>query len=426
MFALHETTRRRVCRAAFFALCVAPTLATAVWIGEHYLPGRKGRIARQLSQQYGVHVKLSDWREPRPRLVRSSGIELSGLRSALALVQAEGVETRYSARGSICLIEQATIESAQLPQLGARVLDWLTNLPPQTQEIRIGTLRLVTSQGTDGGTNGFAVYDVRGLIERDATGRIHATLTASPAQENSGGDRPFRLTLSPSPLKDNPAMIVTLEAPVALPANLLMAVAPGFGSLGDAARFQGVIRWTLDEPAVHGNAEGELAEIELDSIFSKSSPHRVHGRAIVKVEQLSWRGPRLQRLVVNVRAEHAQATEAIIALMKDAFFCERKNEGARSANDASMIDLDLLAIRVQLDERGLTLWGACPAESGMPTGCMAVSGGQPLLVHPPYGNFDLGRMVSTLSTPTKSWLPATREAVGMADRLPLPGSAAPR
>jgi hypothetical protein len=91
-----------------------------------------------------------------------------------------------------------------------------------------------------------------------------------------------------------------------------------------------------------------------------------------------------------------------------------------------MIDLDLLAIRVQLDERGLTLWGACPAESGMPTGCMAVSGGQPLLVHPPYGNFDLGRMVSTLSTPTKSWLPATREAVGMADRLPLPGSAAPR
>ena len=31
MFALHETTRRRLCRAGFVLLCVVPTLCVAGW-----------------------------------------------------------------------------------------------------------------------------------------------------------------------------------------------------------------------------------------------------------------------------------------------------------------------------------------------------------------------------------------------------------
>jgi hypothetical protein len=192
MLALHETTRKYLCRAAFVALCVSPTLFVAAWIGGRHWPGRKGRISEEFGQRAGVHLKLADWREPRPGLVRSSGIVVSDPQTALGLIDAEGVEVRTSRRQRLFLIERATVECEQLAILAARAGTWLDNLPAQRQEIRIGSLQLKT------GGSRFDLTNVQCRFEGDASGRWQGRLTGCLADAKSTDPPALRLTLAPS------------------------------------------------------------------------------------------------------------------------------------------------------------------------------------------------------------------------------------
>src|SRR5688572_28613413 len=136
MFALHETTRKRVCRAAFFALCVAPTLAMASWMASYHWPGRHGRLSRELGRTLDVHVKLADWREPRPQTVRTSGMTLSDGATGRALVNVTRLEMQTGRGSQVLRIDEAIVDASQLNQVACKVDRWLRLLPPEAQEVQ--------------------------------------------------------------------------------------------------------------------------------------------------------------------------------------------------------------------------------------------------------------------------------------------------
>jgi hypothetical protein len=415
MFALHETTRKIVCRAAFIALCVAPTLAVGAWIGERHWPGRKGRIAQELGQRAGVHVKLDDWRTPRPGLVRSSGLVVSDPRTALALVYVEGVELRTSNRARLFSIERATIECEQLELLATRVYGWLTNLPAQDQEVHIGALELKA------GAARFVLNNVQACVQRDSTGRLQARLSGFSAEKST--DPPaVRLTLAPSSEKANASPVLMLETSVAMPARALAAVAPGFGSFGKTATFVGSVRWTLDPSTMRGSVSGRVEQVDLAGLRPEGSPHELRGLATITLDELRWNGERVERLAGSIAGGRAQVSKSLVEAMDKIMRCPRPAEGLASAVDPSIIELDAIGMRFQLDDHGLTLEGKCKTATGTSGGCLLVSGGRPLLMKPPFKDIPVGALVQALSAPPPAWVPATREAVEMAERLPLPNS----
>jgi len=190
--------------------------------------------------------------------------------------------------------------------------------------------------------------------------------------------------------------------------------------LGTDARFIGAVRWTLDQPQLHGLIQGRVDPVNLASLLPAGSPHAMRGNGHVELAELSWHGSRIERLAGTLVGEHAQASRSFVVAMAKDFKCPQYGEGVPAADDAAMIALDLLAIQFELNGKGLTFWGHCPPEANMQAGCMAVSGSQPLLFGPPYRDWSFGLLIQTLMAPPDAWLPATRSAIEMAERLPLP------
>ena len=60
MFRLHDKTRRRLCMAGFFLLCIAATLGAAAGALCGHLPWAAEEEARNLGRQLGLEVRLPD------------------------------------------------------------------------------------------------------------------------------------------------------------------------------------------------------------------------------------------------------------------------------------------------------------------------------------------------------------------------------
>jgi hypothetical protein len=414
MFAFHETTRKRICRLGFFALCVAPTLATGLWIVSHRMPGARGRTARALSETLDVHVKLADWRYPRPSTIRSAGLSLSDPVSGTMLAEVDRLEAKQSGAARTFTVAQVSIDASQLPALAEKIDRWVAKLPPQTQDVVIK--RLVIKLPSD--ERELALSPVRGRVDRDAAGRARVHIIAQ-IEGQQAAESAIHLSLEPSKDIDSASPTVTFDARgAAVPVGLIAAVAPGFSSFGGEAQFKGVMEWTLDRPQPRGIVQGRLERVDLASILPAGSPHSLRGAATIELQQLSWRGPRIELLVGTVHAEKGAISRSLVTALAQNYKCGG-TDGVAAVDDPAMVALDLLAVRFELDANGLSFWGNFPAKSQLPTGCLAVSGLQPLLIQSPYDKWHLGVLVQTLAAPGVTWMPATGEAVEMADRLPM-------
>ncbi|HEX6963045.1 MAG TPA: hypothetical protein VF175_14345 [Lacipirellula sp.] len=429
MFAFHETTRKYVSRIAFVALCVAPTLFTAWWIAGHHWPGRKGRLARELSESLNVHVKLANWREPRPRVVRVQHLTISDPSSAQLLTELNLLEVHRGAVRAYTL-DEVTIEAAQLDRVAAKVLGWTEKLPPEVHEIRCRRLNLRFTDGRPAQSQAtsprvFTLHHIRGRINRDAAGRRTIQLMGYETENPTEDSPKVTLTLAPSSDAASAAPALTLESiGVAIPGQVLSSAALGFGSLGVDATFRGIVRWTLAQPETTAIAQGRLDGVDLAKLLPADSPHTLQGQATVELSELSWRGARIERLAGAVHAEHVQMSRSLIdaAAFTHGFQCRQDGSGTPVAGEPSLVSVDVLAVQFQLDAEGLVFSGNCPPDVTAQPGCIAVSGVQPLVIEPPYPGhkWPLGVLFQTLSARPTAWLPATRDAVDMASRLPLP------
>jgi hypothetical protein len=242
---------------------------------------------------------------------------------------------------------------------------------------------------------------------------------------SSAGNASIQLTLTPasSLATDSKSLTLTLETAGGwIPAEALTSAAPSLAGYGKESCFSGAIQWGWKNSHVHAVARGRLEGVDLATALPGSSPHVLKGKAKIELMELSWDDQRIAKAVGALTAEHAQMSRSLVnALIRDdGFNCGQASDGVPLADDPAMIALDLLALRFQLGAEGLTFWGNCPAESGMQEECMAISGMQPLLMAPRVFNWPHGVLVQTVLRPPTSWVPATREAVDMAGRLPLP------
>lgn len=457
MFSLHETTRKRTCRTAFFALCLAPTCATAAWIADHHLPWRDAAAAGRLSDRYHLEVTLDDLQEPRPNMTRLAGVTLAEPGVAAPLMKLTGVVTHRRGDALVLAIEEVALAAADLPALAARC-EWLLGRTPAAKiELRIERATLAASDGAPAVT----LHQLRGAIERngDAPPRLQAIahLTENPNPDAKPIGLTYELAAKPSAVDAEahqeteaaePATqqrIVTFNTQQnAIPVALLAPVVPGMAALNNAATFTGVVTWRASDA---GELHGRLASVDLAGVLPADSPHKLTGTATLELTDCQWHGERLQRLAGTLAATDAQANDSFLAAAHGYLACrpvesllptlaaaqrlaEQRRAGQElSPEDAAMLDamhlLSHLACRFTLNAAGLVIEQHIPAASTLPADTLAAIDGQAVLLCPRPADGKILPGVAWLQFiasphPPGQWLPYTPEALETASRLPPP------
>lgn len=417
MFRLHETTRRRVCRTAFVALCVAPTVGTLAWVAHASRSWRVHDEQLRLGGLLHVDVSAADWRTPRPGVIATSRLCLGATVGDRGLAELIDVTWRRGgAGGGVAAVKAITLDAAQLAEIAGRLHHWIEAGVDRSCQFLVDEVTIRHAHGD------VAFKNMRGHIERDESGGAHVRMIAHP-DGVAPDSRELRLAMEVSAPKGAsvPAgLVATLDASDApLPAWLLASLAPGFGDLGDAATFSGTIQIRSTDEQVSGSAQGVCAHILLAACLPPQAAHHAEGEATLRIDALRWRGAEVVELAADVSGEHLRVSRTLIDAA--ARFLDIGTVDVNAGKDEMHL-IDRLRARIQLARDGLTITGNFVDEPALPPGCIAAAGGRAIVMQgrPLYP----AAWVQFTEGPAESWIPATPRAIERAARLPLSDGAA--
>jgi hypothetical protein len=419
MFRLHETTRRRVCRLAFVALCALPTLATVAWIVHWHRPWRVNDAELRLSSALRSDVQLVDWREPRPAATRTSTVRVVVSGASEPLVEATDVRSTCIDDSQMISIARVAIDARRLNTALERATNWLTDGTP-------GVVRLSVDEVVFEDPATQTTYELRQVEIRAERSVRDAWKLQLLARGGSGDDdaRLLRISCERSASDAEPVVRATVDATAEpLPAWLLRSAGPIFGSVGNAASFAGQLQIETRGEELVGAARGEIHNAVLEAMLPAGSPCRIEGAAHVTLADLQWRNAQIEHLTGAVKGETVRVNRALLDGATKSLWFGLVGIGPTPIGDASdIIAIDAVAARFDFNRLGISIGGDFPPESNLPPGCVAISGGRPLLMQPQY-LLQAGWWVQFVTGSDAVTIPATQEAVGIAARLPLPEAA---
>src|SRR5690242_16671324 len=89
---MQDRTRRMICRMAFLALCVVPTVGVFAWSSSRMSPERTIESAAELSRGLGLKVSLAGASNPRPGVSLYDGVEMADPETSVPLARMRFLE----------------------------------------------------------------------------------------------------------------------------------------------------------------------------------------------------------------------------------------------------------------------------------------------------------------------------------------------
>lgn len=317
MFSLHETQRRRWCRAAFFVLCVAPTVATLAFVAAKRWPGRDGRWSAASSARLLTPVSIVGGSELRPGVVECTAATLLDRTAPGPLAELAAISSQFTSQGRALRVQRVELSQQRLPQLAAVLHQWLADeslvgealvdelvvtqdavAPPEDQpapdavetdanESEQPAGHALDDPGPRGGPAGAAVVTLRSVRIRLSRedGRRRLVVRAVVDDGVGSGDAaedaatqqsaPLSFTVQYDPAAESPErrLHVAIEAPTMLP----------FESLAGHWSYQ-----------LHSGRPGSLSfdgaihQLDPAALLPADSPHEIHGVAELPRLQATW------------------------------------------------------------------------------------------------------------------------------------------
>lgn len=410
-------------------LCVLPTLATFAWCVSWRLPWRREAAELAARQQVRLGVELAAWKSPRPDFLRAAAGKLSDLASAASLGQFDVAERRTDGSRPSWTIGRLVVSPSDRAAWLRRIDEALAELPPEGVDVHISELAIGDSPTARASQDApvapsIVLRNIRVRVGEDRSGPGTIRVRAQWNMPARDGSPAAAVALTATRRRTGQGRW-TLEATSEnIPARLVSFVDPIWAGLGERASFVGRVEVeTSSGRATGGSATGRITGAELASLLPTGSPHTLCGTADVDLEELVWNERRIERLKGRITAEDGQMSRSLVQAASEVLGCPATRLSAETTADpAETLPIDRLAVAIQFDDAGLTLWGLCSTSgSASETGCIAVSRGEPLLLQSPYRNW-AGSWVQLAAGPAGSWIPASREAVSIAERLPLPAA----
>jgi hypothetical protein len=402
MFALHETTQRRVCRTTFVLLCAVPTLLTLVGIAYQLRPWRQQDWRRTLAQTLHVRAELQEISHPRPGETVLSALRLADLRSGHVLGSIEQLKLLHRDATLVLSADSLQLQAEQLPALVAAVSTWLATNEWQPLQFRAEQLLIAGPKFAGLSLERLSIVSESsdaGVLRIQAQARDAAGETLKLLLEKKAGTLRWVVDAQQTPL----------------PAWLVGTLVPGVEACGEA-RFSGTLVAESAQQRVQGKLRGQIEGVDLQQWIGNATPHRMTGTARVELEPLTWSGNSVQRVQGSVHVQAGAASYSLLTAANRLFGCPLGPawKTLAGSSEQTLVPLDALAFRFQLGQQGLVLTGLGEA--------LVLMGSEPLLLSPPGQQaFPVAQLVNLFHRPVQGWLPDTRAAHAMAEELPLPG-----
>lgn len=422
-FMLHESVRRRICVGAFFLLCVAPTAGVLAWGVSRWLPWHTTAEASRLSRELGLCVSLSGVRHPRPGVVVYEGLQLADPETGQTLLGCRRLEAAWGrpedprdrATASLALVAtEPEIEAAGLEPLAELVRRGLGRRASWSKlEVRLSageaTLRSAAGPWKLTGVEGF-LRPVAGGSCGEIGFRLAGVQTTEPVRICIGRDH-----------RETPPRtgLELYTGGGTLPCAFLGLGLPGLERLGPSSGFRGYL-WVNQKPEGWAyELTGQLAGVDLESLVSGCSPHKLTGRAQVTIGVARLLDGRLQEAAGSVSAGPGLVSRSLLDASVESLGLER---GAEPRSPGTLVPYEQLAASFQIDSGGLRVRGSCPVPG---RGTVMVDHFSRLLAEPAARGqpIPVGALVRTLVPGGGVPVPATRASDWLMRVLPLPEAA---
>jgi hypothetical protein len=414
MFALHETTRRGLCRLGFFTLCVLPACAivtASTWVNS---ASRHAELERELSARLGLSVSVARVQLTRPNAARYEGLEIVDPETRRMIARAASLQISRHDAMTVIIAVAPEVDAAQLDVLYGLISREL-KLGKQGESVRWGAEKL-TLQMADGGQR--VLDDVRGQFDFKKTWAQAAGIfrVASRRSDDEVALRVVRHRDQTPPntefeLKTSQAM---------LPCALVAPFWPAVNCLGAKCEFQGALGAVETPAGWNGGLVGVLHDVDLATLVAEHYPEQLEGKAQLVLDNVRFNSGRLEAASGSVTAgpgtidrELATALVSELSLVGPHV---RTTFGAQHP-------FSELALRFALDSGGLLIAGAC---TGQPGSVLVDGFGKSINEPTPAARQPVSRLAELLAPSNTVLMPMSRASAAIVNLLPLPGEPSPQ
>jgi hypothetical protein len=343
MFALHESTRRGLCRMGFVLLCVLPVCAIAgasVWL---HSDSQRKASEKSLSQLLSLDVSIDRVVLTQPNGIRYEGVRLADPETGASVAQAASI-TVVKERSLVAIgMVDSKVSTAHTPLLKDVVMRQL-RLGKAGESIRLWSDKLEW-QCSDKSID--VVEDVQANFAFDST---TAEFVAEFRPTNCPLDKRIWLGVK----RDRQTLPATtklvfnsVEAPLAC--STLAAFVPAVERFGSDCLFSGKI-W--DEGSVGGGLTGKFKNVDLSAFAGNGFPDHLQGKAEIDFKTLSFIDGRIDRASGQVQCNGGILGPSLIELIDP--------RGTRRAS----VSFNELKFGFDLDGEGIVLTGDCTDHPG--------------------------------------------------------------
>lgn len=407
MFSLHETTKIRICRAAFVAVCVLPTCAVVAWSAFVRTPAYRQAHEQTIAAETGWQARLQRVSSPRPGTLLYEQLELSDRDTRQRLAVLPFVE--IVARGEVLDVTlpfPAMINAARLDAF----LQFIENLARQWPPAR--TLRFAAQNLTlhlDSGDQ--SVTDVVAQLDANQD-RTQAKLTFRPAVAGGQAAEPCLLTLTRS--HDGASQTIQLATgSTPLPAAALAPLWPGVARFGKTCQFAGRIT-AIKGTRVIVSVEGHFSGVDLDLLVSRQFPHKLTGLADARLKTMTLEDGRIECAVGSITAGPGVISRSLIQAAETHLHIQAASHAFKGPGN--LIPYEQLNVGFEIGPDGMSVRGEVPQTRG----ALLVDGRRVLAIEPPLVSQPVVDLVRTLVPQSEVHVPATRETAALTSALPIP------
>jgi hypothetical protein len=401
MFSLHERTQRKFCRTAFVLVCALPTLIILCWVAYFHRPWQERDWQQAFESELHVNVEVGEVSAPRPWRRSLEYVSLSDLHSKWPLIEFHNLQVGPA--DSIC-VETAIVSCNHLQTLARAAQIWLAGESIRNSQWQFKELNFTNTEGAQWG-----LQDVRCEIKAFPDG-VRQCL-AHARRDN----KLIRLSIERS--TDGKIQMLVDAQQVAVPAWVLAETLPGANSW-QTAPVTGVIHWEAEHSEVRGYLRGHVNSIDTQAWIGNDL---LHARTTLQLESFTWRNGRLESAQGSLQASTGTVSSALLLLLKEKFLCTLAVEESQLNEKSQLHQIDELGCQFQLNEAGLTVTGMF-AWGETSKGCIITSAGKPFVSNPAIPTLPLAQLVQLVNPHNPYWVPATREAISLGEKLPLPES----
>ncbi len=401
------------CRALFFLCAFLPTCLVAAWAVQRSQPvyrnAQQDDWERFLSQRLGVQAKTMQVKYPSYWVARLDGLQLADRESKAKLLECRSIEAARTRTAWLIDVSQPKLHLDHIGEL-AHLLDQriLREIGPDDLPCEFEIRELTLQFGEQAQTVTQVVVFCRPI---DAGAEIVAQFHLAGNEQGT----PCRLAVRR--LRDGSGEVANswelVTESVALPCSLISSWVPSLRTLGPAAQFVGQAKGTVGSGAVSAEIQGRFLQVDLDSLVTPHTAHRLSGLAEVTVSPLKIEGGRITELRGTIDSRGGYVSDTLLTAAQEHGHFGADNE--RVLVQDGLVAYRRLAARFQTSGSGMVIEGiADPTRAGV----VLTSATQALLLDPTQQPLPIVAFVRMLVPADELQVPAAQETLLLLQAFP--------